>query len=70
MKEKIKNVTILEKTVRLENGKILKQVQDDMFVQDDMGWFRCGFGALAPDKNFSPFTSHFSQRSAFTSHFS
>ncbi len=29
MKEKIKNLTILEKTVRSENGKILKRVQDD-----------------------------------------
>ena len=35
MKKEIKNATILEKTVRRENGKILKRVQDDMFVQDD-----------------------------------
>ncbi len=103
MKEKIKNVTILKKTVRPENGKMLKPswicstltefrnsgfatvcsicslsglvttpsvrksaVQDDMFVQNDMGWFRRSLGALAPDKNFSPFTSHFSRKSAFT----
>ncbi len=32
MKEKIKNMTILEKTVRRENGKTLKRVQDDMDV--------------------------------------
>ncbi len=30
MKEKIKNTTILEKTVRPDKAKILKQVQDDM----------------------------------------
>ena len=36
MKEEIKNATILGKTVRRENGKILKRVQDDMVrVQDD-----------------------------------
>ncbi len=39
-------------------------------VQHDMGWLRCLIGALAPDKVFSLFTSHFSQRSAFTSHLS
>ncbi len=107
MNEKIKNATILEKTVRPEKAKMLKQVQHDMVrvqrdmcgvqddsliknngvgktvrpdkaqilkqvqddmrrVQHDMGWFRRGFGALAPDKNFSPFTFHFSQRCAFT----
>ncbi len=60
MKKEIKNATILEKTVRRENGKILKR------VQDDMGWFRCGLsGALAPEKNFSLLTFHFSP-----SHFS
>ena len=31
MKKEIKNTRILEKTVRLENGKILKHVQDDKF---------------------------------------
>ncbi len=31
MKEKIKNVTILKKTVRPENAKILKRVQDDKY---------------------------------------
>ncbi len=40
MKEKIKNATILKKTVRPENAKILKRVQhdmgDDMVVQGDM----------------------------------
>ncbi len=30
MKEKIKNATILRKTVRPDKAKILKQVQDDM----------------------------------------
>ncbi len=60
MKKEIKNTTILEKTVRPENGKILKR------VQDDMGWFRYCFGALAPDKNFSLLTFHFSQKAAFT----
>ncbi len=35
MKEKIKNVTILEKTVRPEKAKMLKQVQHDMVVQGD-----------------------------------
>ncbi len=64
MKKEFKNVKILKKTVRRKNGKILKR------VQDDMGWFRCDFsGALAPDKNFSLFTSHlspthFSQKAA------
>ncbi len=37
MKKEIKNVTILEKTVRPEKAKILKRVQDDMVrVQRDM----------------------------------
>ncbi len=93
MKKEIKNVTILEKKVRLEHAKILKQVQDDSLikndgaektvrpengktlkqvqgdmcgVQDDMGWFRRGFGALAPEKNLSLYTSHLSRKSAFT----
>ncbi len=35
MKEKIKNITILEKTVRRKKDKILKQVQNDMVVQGD-----------------------------------
>ncbi len=66
MKKEIKNATILEKTVRPDKAQMLKQVQHDMeVVQDDMGWLRCGFGALAPDKVFSPLTSHLSP-----SHFS
>ncbi len=48
------------KTVRPDKAQMLKQVQHDMV------WFRRGFGALAPDKNLSPFTSHFSRRAAFT----
>ncbi len=35
-------------------------------VQGDKSWFRYCFGALAPEKNLSPFTFHFSQRCAFT----
>ncbi len=73
MKEKIKNTRILEKTVRPDKAQMLKQVQHDMevvqgdmVVQDDMGCFRCGFGALAPDKVFSLLTSHFSQKFGFT----
>ncbi len=67
MKEEIKNATILGKTVRPDKAQMLKQVQHDMGVQDDMGWFRCVFfGALAPEKNLSPFTSHFSRKIAFT----
>ncbi len=58
MREKIKNATILEKTVKSDKAQMLKQ------VQHDMGWFRHSFGALAPDKNLSPFTSHFSRRAA------
>ncbi len=61
MKEEIKNLKILEKLVRPEKAKMLKQVQHDMCgVQDDMGWFRRSLGALAPYKNFSPLTFHFS----------
>ena len=67
MKKEIKNTKILKKTVRPEKAKILKRVQDDMVrVQDEKSWFRCGFGALAPEKNFSPLTSHLSRKSAFT----
>ncbi len=66
MKEKIKNATILGKTVRPDKAQMLKQVQHDMVVQGDMGWFRRSLGALAPDKVFSPFTSHFSQKFGFT----
>ncbi len=67
--KRVKNNSLIkndgvEKTVRHDKAQMLKQ------VQDDMGWFRCDFGALAPDKNLSLFTSHFSQRSAFTSHLS
>ncbi len=36
MKEEIKNTKILEKTVRPEKAKMLKQVQHDMVVQGDM----------------------------------
>ncbi len=64
MKEEIKNATILEKTVRPDKAQMLKR------VQHDMGWFRCGFGALAPDKNLSLFTSHLSPKDTLTSHFS
>ncbi len=43
------------------------QVQDDMCgVQGNMGWFRCGFGALVPDKVISLFTSHLSRKFGFT----
>ena len=35
MKKEIKNTKILEKTVRPKKAKMLKQVQHDMFVQDD-----------------------------------
>ena len=66
MKEEIKNTRILEKTVRLDKAKVLKRVQDDMVVQHDKSRFRRGFGTLAPEKVFSPFTFHFSQRRAFT----
>ncbi len=80
MKEEIKNATILEKTVRRENGKILNQVQDDMVVQGDMEVYgHCermrsnpaNYLARSADKNLSLFTSHlspshFSQRRAFT----
>ncbi len=87
MKEEIKNAKILEKTVRRENGKILKRVQDDMVVQgdivvqddvvvqDDMGMYgHCermrsnpaNYFARSADKVFSLFTSHLSQRCAFT----
>ncbi len=40
MKEKIKNMTILEKTVGPDKAQMLKQVQHDMIVQDDMVVFR------------------------------
>ncbi len=36
MREKIKNATILKKTVRPDKAQMLKQVQHDMFVQGDM----------------------------------
>ncbi len=67
MKKEIKKLTNLKKLLRLEKAKILKRVQHDMVrVQDEKSWFRCGFGALAPEKNFSPLTSHLSRKSAFT----
>ncbi len=83
MKEKIKNATILGKTVRPDKAQMLKRVQHDMVrvqgdmcgVQHDMDMYgHCeqmrsnpaNYLARSADKNFSPLTSHFSQKAAFT----
>ncbi len=76
MKEGIIDSTILEKTVRRENGKTLKRVQGDMSgVQGDMEVYgHCermrsnpaNYLARSADKDFSPLTSHLSRKYAFT----
>ncbi len=73
MKKEIKNATILEKTVRRENGKILKRVQHDMEVYGHCERMRsnpANYFARSADKVISLFTSHLSPKDPLTSHFS